>query len=72
MTPDVDVEDVTRSLPAGSGQRGRDDAQHEIRLTQWRQVVHPRHHGQLTSRDAGGGVPVGLDQRGIVGVTDQQ
>jgi hypothetical protein len=35
-------------------------------------VVHPRHHGQLTSRDAGGGLPVGLDQRRIVGVTDQQ
>jgi len=38
-------------LPAGAGQRVRDNAQHEVRLTQRRQVVHPRHHGQLTFRD---------------------
>jgi hypothetical protein len=65
----VGVKDVTRFLPAGSGQRARDDTQHEIGLTQRRQVVHPRRYGQLTSGDAGGGAPVSLDQRGIAGVT---
>jgi hypothetical protein len=59
----VDVKSE-RLSPAGSGQRASQDAQHEIRLTQRRQMVHPRRHGQLTSWDAGRRLPVGLDQRG--------
>jgi hypothetical protein len=70
-----DAQEIWRELkrlPAGAGQRARDRAQHEIRFAQGRKVVHPRHHGQFAPRDAGRGLPVGLDQRRIVRVADQQ
>ena len=35
-------------------------------------MVHPRDHGQLAAPDPGRGLPVGLDQRRIVRVADQE
>jgi MFS family permease len=60
------------ALPAGLGQGARDRAQHEAGLTQGRQVVHPRHHGQLATGDPGRGLSVGLDKGRIVHVANQQ
>jgi len=59
-------------LPGRPGERAGDRRQHQVRVAQRRQVIHPGDDDELAAGDAGGGGLVRLDQRRVVEVADEQ